>query len=105
MKDVLLKILCTRITAYKEEPVNHHSHPEFVNIIIDGFEDASSEIADIEKAFVEWCIENTTSDKLRFPQVYKADSKYMAFVNGGGIMFKSIDELFNFWYNKIREQN
>lgn len=91
MKDVLLKILNTQITAYKEEPVNHHNHPEFVNVIIDGFENAATEIADIVKAFDEWKDSNCE---------YK-DTLYL-FPDYGYWM--DYDNLFRFWYNEIREK-
>jgi len=96
MKDVLLKILNTQITAYKEEPVNHHNHPEFVNVIIDGFENTATEIADIVKAFAEWKDVRLTMNNMSFDKdhgVYVWDHKVWEY-----------NDLFNYWYNEIREK-
>jgi len=86
MKDVLLKILNTQITAYKEEPVNHHNHPEFVNVIIDGFENATTEIANIVKDFEKW-----KHDNVGYNYDYQG-KKY------------TYNKLFIYWYNEIREK-
>ena len=84
MKDALLKI------------IESHEYWTF------GANKSATEIADLVKAFIEWCVEApliVRTDHKTW-EVYKNQENYEW---GDPYEEMNIDRLFEFWYNEIRK--
>jgi len=85
MKDVLLKILNTRVTAWWDDQNN--------NIELEGLNDCATEIANIVKAFDGWKDVRLTMSNMSFDKdhgVYVWNHKVWEY-----------NDLFIYWYNEI----
>jgi len=85
MEEIFLKILEEKIEGYSDLGAD----------IVMGRHTVALEIADIVKAFVEWKDKECFLNKPSMCYRIRKDIYRLTF---------SIDELFEFWYNEIREK-
>jgi len=98
MKDVLLKIA---ESCYDEETTIDDEGNITGGRLTFNKDKFITEIADIVKAFIEW--KEKMTDKV--DDKYLVIKKYLTWrIIWEDVEFKTLSELFNYWYNEIREK-